>query len=80
MQDFEGELKKYLAVELAVAEATPLYRAGALELDAAPLRASLTAEAAAWKAAFARNLHSKGAEDLRVRFATSLTEYDINTF
>ena len=67
MQDFEGELKKYLAVERAVADAAPSYRTGALNLDTAPLRASLKAEAAAWKSAFARNLHSKGAEDLRVR-------------
>lgn len=31
-----------------------------------PLKASLRSEAAAWKAAFARNLHRKGAEDLKV--------------
>lgn len=40
---------------------------GALSLDAAPLKAALRAEAASWKAQFARNLHAKGAADLRVR-------------
>lgn len=47
-------------------EAAPLHRVGALLLDTAPLRASLRSEVAAWKAAFAKNLHRKGADDLRV--------------
>jgi hypothetical protein len=53
-------------VERAVGEAAPLHRVGALLLDTAPLRASLRSEVAAWKAAFAKNLHRKGADDLRV--------------
>lgn len=67
LQDFEAELRKYLAVERAVAEIAPAHRAGTLlRADTAPLRASLRAEAAAWKAAFAKNLHRKGADDLHV--------------
>jgi len=67
LQDFEAELRKYLAVERAVADIAPAHRAGTLlSADTGPLRASLKAEAAAWKAAFAKNLHRKGADDLHV--------------
>ena len=66
MQDFEGELRKYMAVEQAVGAIPGSQPIGALCLDAAPLKAALKAEAASWKAQFARNLHAKGAADLRV--------------
>ena len=66
-QDFEGELKKYMAVEQAVAALPPSHAIGALCLDIGPLKGSLRAEAASWKAQFAKNLHAKGAADLRVR-------------
>jgi hypothetical protein len=65
-QDFEGELRKYMAVEQAVGAIPAAQAIGALSLDAAPLKAALKAEAASWKAQFARNLHAKGAADLRV--------------
>ena len=39
---------------------------GALSLDTQPLKYSLKSEAASWKAQFAKNLHKKGSEDLKV--------------
>ena len=65
-QDYEAELKKYMAVEGAVAAIPSAHTIGALSLELGPLKGSLKAEAASWKAQFAKNLHAKGAEDLRV--------------
>jgi hypothetical protein len=39
--------------------------AGSLSLETLPLKTSLKAEAASWKAQFAQNLHHQSAEDLR---------------
>ena len=66
MQDYEAELKKYMAVEGAVAAIPSTHTISALSLELGPLKGSLKAEAASWKAQFAKNLHAKGAEDLRV--------------
>jgi dynein heavy chain len=65
VEGFEGELRKYMALEGEVAAITPAHTIGALRLHTGPLRASLKAEAAAWKTAFAKNLHSQALEDLR---------------
>lgn len=43
-----------------------MHNIGALCLDTQPLKYSLKSEAASWKAQFAKNLHKKGSEDLRV--------------
>ena len=66
-QDFEAELKKYMAVEQRIAAVPAVRNIGALSLETQPLKAALRAEAASWKAQFARNLHKQSAEDLRVR-------------
>ena len=55
-----------MAVERAVAAIPSAHTIGALSLELGPLKGSLKAEAASWKAQFAKNLHAKGAEDLRV--------------
>ena len=65
-QDFEAELKKYNAVEQRISEVPAVRNIGALSLETQPLKAALRAEAASWKAQFARNLHKQSAEDLRV--------------
>jgi dynein heavy chain len=65
VEGFEGELRKYMALEVEVGAITPTHTIGALRLHTGPLRASLKAEAAAWKTAFAKNLHSQALEDLR---------------
>ena len=39
---------------------------GCLCVETAPLKASLRAEAAAWKSQFAKNLHKQGFTDLSV--------------
>ena len=62
---FEAELRKYMALEVEVGALTATHTVGALRLHTGPLRASLKAEAAAWKTAFAKNLHSQALEDLR---------------
>ena len=66
-QDFEAELKKYNAVEQRIGDVPAVRNIGALSLETQPLKAALRAEAASWKAQFARNLHKQSAEDLRVR-------------
>ena len=55
-----------MAVEGAVGAIPSAHTIGALSLELDPLKGSLKAEAASWKAQFAKNLHAKGAEDLRV--------------
>jgi len=65
VEGFEAELRKYMALEGEVSAITPSHTIGALRLHTRPLRASLKALAAAWKTAFAKNLHSQALEDLR---------------
>ena len=62
---FEAELRKYMALEQEVAGIAATHTVGALRLHTGPLRASFKSEAAAWKTAFAKNLHSQALEDLR---------------
>ena len=45
----------------------PSHSVGTLHIETVPLKASLRAEAAAWKAQFAKNLHKKGLDDLQVQ-------------
>lgn len=45
----------------------PVHNLGALSLDSQPLKYSLRAEAANWKAHFSRNIHKQAAADLMVR-------------
>ena len=66
LQAFETELRKHLATEREVGAVISLHNIGALALDTAPLKASLRAEAAAWKTQFAKNLQKQGASDLAV--------------
>ena len=55
-----------MAMEGAVAAIPAAHTIGALSLELGPLKGALKAEAVSWKAQFAKNLHAKGAEDLRV--------------
>eukprot|EP00741_Cyanophora_paradoxa_P017811 tig00021017_g17202.t1 len=64
LEDFEAELKKYMDVEQEIANITPVHNIGALSLETAALKNSLRAEATAWKAQYAKNLHSQAKEDL----------------
>lgn len=66
VQEYEVELKKYLAVEKAVTAILPTYVIGPLCVENGALKANLKAEATAWKAQFARNLHKKGKDKLQV--------------
>ena len=65
-QAFENELRKHLGTERDVAAIVPLSNIGCLCVETAPLKASLRAEAAAWKTQFAKNLHKQGFTDLSV--------------
>ena len=65
LEQFEAEMKKYMAIEQEIATIAPTHNIGALSLYTAPLKYSLKAEAASWKAQFAKNLHSQGFEDLK---------------
>lgn len=65
LEQFEAEMKKYMAIEQEIATIAPTHNIGALSLYTAPLKYSLKAEAASWKAQFAKNLHSQGLEYLK---------------
>ena len=59
-------------MEQRIGDVPAVRNIGALSLETQPLKAALRAEAASWKAQFARNLHKQSAEDLRVRGAQSV--------
>ena len=65
LEDFEAELKKYMAVETSINQITSTHNIGSLQLDTTPLKAALKLEATSWKNQFASNLHKQGAEDLK---------------
>lgn len=65
LDEFEGQLRRLMSLEQEISAIAPAHPIGPLSLETQPLRASLRSEAAAWKAQFARNLHRKGADDLR---------------
>ena len=66
MQAFENELRKKMDTERDAAAIVPMSTIGCLCVETAPLKASLRAEAASWKAQFAKNLHKQGSTDLAV--------------
>ena len=51
----------------------PSHSVGTLNIETILLKASLRAEAAAWKAQFAKNLHKKGLDDLQVHLLYCLS-------
>jgi dynein heavy chain len=57
--------RRYMAVETDVSAIAGVHNIGALSLETLPLKTSLKAEAASWKAQFALNLHKQGSEDLK---------------
>ena len=64
IDSFEAELKKYMTIEQDIAKIAPVHNIGCLSMETQSLKYSLKAEAAAWKAQYAKNLHSQGREDL----------------
>jgi hypothetical protein len=48
-----------------IAQIAPVHNIGAMSLETQPMKYSLKAEAASWKAQFAKNLHRQGFEDLK---------------
>eukprot|EP00898_Chlorokybus_atmophyticus_P005691 jgi/Chlat1/6122/Chrsp409S05665 len=65
IEAFEAELRKYMDLEQEIAQIPPVHNIGALSLETQPMKYSLKAEAASWKAQFAKNLHKQGLEDLK---------------
>jgi len=63
---FEGELKKYMALEQEILGISAVHNIGSLSLESTPLKQALRSEAANWKAQFAKNIHKQAAEDLKV--------------
>ena len=51
----------------------PSHSLGTLHIETNLLKASLQAEAAAWKAQFAKNLHKQGLDDLQVHVPCHLS-------
>ena len=64
-QQIEPELRKYMAIEVAVGALAAYKHLGPLRLDTTPLKANLKTEAASWKNQFAKNIQRQGAEDLK---------------
>ena len=64
LEQFEGEIKKYMDIERRVLTFSPTHNIGALSLETAPLKAELRKTAALWKTQFAANLHAHGKEKL----------------
>lgn len=64
LEDFEGELKKYMAVEQQISAINAFHNIGSLMLTTQPLKNSLKSEAGAWKAQYAKNLHMQAKTDL----------------
>eukprot|EP00899_Mesostigma_viride_P009796 jgi/Mesvir1/18818/Mv04309-RA.2 len=62
---FEAELRKYMDIEQEIGLIPPVHNIGAMSLETQPMKYSLKAEAASWKAQFAKNLHRQGHEDLK---------------
>ena len=56
---------RYMAIETEVGGIASVHNIGALSLETMPLKTSLKAEAASWKAQFANNLHKQCSEDLK---------------
>ena len=67
VQACEVELRKYLALEQAVNVIPPANAIGSLWIETTALQSNLKAEAAAWKAQYAENMHKKGKDELQVR-------------
>lgn len=70
LDDFEGELKKYMALEIEILAISAVHNIGSLSLESTPLKQTLRAEASNWKGQFAKNIHKQAAEDLKVRFGS----------
>ncbi|CAG9462434.1 unnamed protein product [Pedinophyceae sp. YPF-701] len=70
LEDLEVELKKYDDIEQQISSLPPVHNIGCLSIETRPLKSSLKAEAAAWKAKFSQNLHQQGKEQL-----DAFTEY-----
>eukprot|EP01028_Stygiella_incarcerata_P006636 TRINITY_DN270_c0_g1_i1.p1 TRINITY_DN270_c0_g1~~TRINITY_DN270_c0_g1_i1.p1 ORF type:complete len:4523 (-),score=1222.92 TRINITY_DN270_c0_g1_i1:192-13760(-) len=73
LEDFEEELKKYVDIENEINAITPIFNIGSLSLHTQPLKHSFRAEAGAWKAQYAKNLHVKARKELD-RITTYISE------
>jgi len=66
IEDFDAELKKYVAIEAQIQKIAPVHNIGALSLETAPLKYSLKSEASSWKAQYSQNLHEQAKRELDV--------------
>ncbi len=66
MQSYERELRRFSAVEQALATIPSNHIVGCLWIDNSSIKASLAMQLATWKAQYAKNLRTKGHDDLRV--------------
>ena len=64
LEDFDAELKKYVAIENKIQKIAPVHNIGALSLETAPLKMSLKSEASMWKSQYSENLHGQAKEEL----------------
>ena len=64
LENFDAELKKYVAIEASIQKIAPVHNIGALSLETAPLKYSLKSEASSWKSQYSANLHEQGKTEL----------------
>mmetsp|Transcript_24997 Transcript_24997/g.74250 ORF Transcript_24997/g.74250 Transcript_24997/m.74250 type:complete len:4444 (+) Transcript_24997:3-13334(+) len=64
LEDFECELKKYVAIENEIANVPEKHTIGALSLETAPMKMALKEESQAWKSQYAENLHLQARAEL----------------
>eukprot|EP00002_Diphylleia_rotans_P021973 TRINITY_DN428_c1_g1_i1.p1 TRINITY_DN428_c1_g1~~TRINITY_DN428_c1_g1_i1.p1 ORF type:complete len:4548 (+),score=958.95 TRINITY_DN428_c1_g1_i1:229-13872(+) len=64
LDEFEGEMKKYLTEEQHISGIPPIQVIGAISLHTQSLKYSLKAEAASWKAQYAKSLHKQAQDNL----------------
>jgi len=64
LEQFDLELKKYMQIEREIGDISLFQNIGCMNLDTSPIKATLRAEANAWKNQYARNLHASAQAEL----------------
>ena len=68
MEQFDLELKKYMQIEREIEDISLFQNVGCMNLDTASIKATLRAEANAWKNQYAKNLHGSSQAELTTLF------------
>jgi dynein heavy chain len=64
LEAFDNELKKYVEMEANIQAIPAVHNIGCMCLETTPVKASLRAEAIAWKSQYSKNLHSQARDEM----------------